>query len=383
MIGYKLYLDTRRLKNNGMAPLRLALYEDGRTRYINLKLDLPPHYWDARGQCVSQADRRGRALAAAVGRLFDICEDAVLRGIGRGLSLDEVYTDVYTALNGKPRTLFAEVMERFMAGKSGGTLSVYRQTVSRLRAFCELDRLTFEDMTVEWLRRFEAFLARTANKNARNIHLRNIRAVFNFAIDEELTAVYPFRRFKIRPQPTRKRSLSLEQLHSLMDAEVEPWQAVYRDLFVLIFMLCGINIVDLCRLKAITAEGRIEYERAKTHRLYSVRVEPEARAIIDRYAGKEWLLFPLDRYGNHHDFARRMNHALQSIGECTRSGLGGKKHITPAFSGLPSVWAGCTPGRRRTITPVRLCATSAWASWPTTPWTMTRAATRCVRCVRI
>ena len=55
--------------------------------------------------------------------------------------------------------------------------------------------------------------------NARAIHLRNIRAVFNKAIDEEVIGLelYPFRRFKIEKERTRKRAVSLAQLRVLFD----------------------------------------------------------------------------------------------------------------------------------------------------------------------
>ena len=63
---------------------------------------------------------------------------------------------------------------------------------------------------------------------------------------------------------------------------------------MLIFYLAGINAVDLFHLKEIT-NGFIEYRRAKTGRLYTIRVEPEAMEIIERYRGKNYLLNILDR----------------------------------------------------------------------------------------
>lgn len=42
-----------------------------------------------------------------------------------------------------------------------------------------------------------------------------IRAVFNYAIDEEITTLYPFRKFKIKKEETRKRSLTIEQIRVL------------------------------------------------------------------------------------------------------------------------------------------------------------------------
>lgn len=214
------------------------------------------------------------------------------------------------------------------------------------RAFCDCDALRFEDITREWLREFEAFLALTAKSaNARAIHLRNIRAVFNYAIDEELTTLYPFRRFKIKSQPTPKRSLPIEELRALFSLDVEPWERRYLDMFKLMFFLCGINIGDMCKLREIRY-GRVEYVRAKTHRPYSIKVEAEAMEIIERYRGTGQLLDVLDIYDDYHDFAHRMNHNLKYLGGVrseVRTAKDGKQRVVSVRSqrwpGLSTYWA--------------------------------------------
>lgn len=241
----------------------------------------------------------------------------------------------------KPDGNFTTCFQRFINGKeNNGTKGIYKHTLDRIRVFDpNIDKKSFEDIDLKWLTDFEAFCAQTASKNARNIHLRNIRAVFNNAIDYEITTAYPFRRFKIRPEATRKRSLTVEELRKLFDYPVEPYAEIYRDCFKLIFMLCGINTVDLHGLKAITKDGRIEYKRAKTHRLYSIKVEPEAMAIIQKYQGTTGLLCIADRWSDSRNFRHQLNKALQRIGEVERKGRGGKKIIAAEFEGLTSYCA--------------------------------------------
>lgn len=236
---------------------------------------------------------------------------------------------------------FVTCYQKFTESKTNkGTRGVYEHTLSRIRAFDpDIDKKNFESLTFQWLTDFEAFCAKTACKNARNIHLRNIRTVFNHAIDNEITTVYPFRRFKIVPEKTRKRSLTLENIRRLFDYPVEPYAEIYRDMFKLIFMLIGINTADLHGLKDITPAGRIEYRRAKTHRPYSIRVEPEALELIEKYRGKSGLLCIADRWSDSRNFRHQCNKALQRIGEVERKGLGGKKIITPEFEGLTTYWA--------------------------------------------
>lgn len=236
---------------------------------------------------------------------------------------------------------FVKHYEQFMESKTNrGTRGVYKHTLDRIRAFDKnVDNKMFEDIDLKWLTDFEAFCAKTACKNARNIHLRNIRAVFNNAIDYEITTAYPFRRFKIRPEATRKRSMAVEELRRLFDYPVEDYAEIYRDMFRLIFMLVGINSVDLHGLKSITRDGRIEYKRAKTGRLYSIKVEPEAMEIINKYRGVKGLLCIADRWSDSRNFRHQCNKALQKIGQVERKGRGGKKTITAEFEGVSTYWA--------------------------------------------
>lgn len=236
---------------------------------------------------------------------------------------------------------FVKHYEKFITLKqTEGTKGVYRHTLNKIRSFdSNIDDYSFTDITLQWLTDFETHCAQTANKNARNIHLRNIRAVFNSAIDYELTTHYPFRRFKIRPEATRKRSLSVEDLRKLFNYDVEEYAVIYRDMFKLIFMLIGINVADLYYIKRITSDGRIEYKRAKTHRLYSIKVEPEAREVIEQYRGENCLLSLADNVAKHQYFTARCNKALKKFGTVKRVGRGGKKIFEPEFEGISIYWA--------------------------------------------
>lgn len=63
-------------------------------------------------------------------------------------------------------------------------------------------------------------------------------------------------------------------LRSLFNYPCEKWQRKYIDIFKLTFFLIGINLIGLCRLTNIV-NGYIVYNRAKTHRLYNIKVEPK------------------------------------------------------------------------------------------------------------
>jgi integrase len=219
-------------------------------------------------------------------------------------------------------------------------------TLKKIRDYDHIDR-SFPDITVGWVRGFEMFyLNRGLKINSLSVHLRNIRTIYNRAIDDGVAQLndYPFRRFKIKQERTRKRALAVEQLRQLRDYPCTESQRQYRDIFMLIFYLGGINIGDLFRLTEIEA-GYIYYSRSKTHRPYQIKVEPEALEIIDRYRGKAHLLSAADRYANHTNFILRINRALQAIGAPEAEKPASKPGPAPidkkksAFPGLTTYWA--------------------------------------------
>lgn len=220
---------------------------------------------------------------------------------------------------------------------------MYKHTLNRVRAFIgedALNSLKFEDITLDWLNDFNGFMAKTSpSPNARNIHFRNLRAVFNNAIENEVTTHYPFRKFKIKAVETAKRSLSVEELRRLFYFPCEEHQKKYLDMFRLSFYLMGVNMIDLAKLTEVV-NGRLDFNRTKTGHLYSMKVEPEAMELFEKYKGENHLLFILDHWTNDEFFRWKMNKELQKIGPMHKQpGRGGKKIYEPMFPELTAYWA--------------------------------------------
>lgn len=347
MATINFYLDTRATGLDKPAPLKFSIRHRNKATYIPTDIHLLPEQWDNIRQKVVNHPRAAMYNNKLAHRKLDI-ESEILSLAEAGalpfMKMHELRKAIIDKIDPKPEIdtsrLFITRFKRFATHKSNQrTREIYEATLSRIYAYdrkCE--QLTFEDVDRAWLNSFEAFLAKTSpSVNARAIHLRNIRAVFNDAIDDEITHAYPFRKFKIKRAATPKRSLSVEELRALFAYPVEEHQYKYLDIFKLSFLLIGINIGDLCHLKSIM-NGRIEYRRAKTHRLYSVKVEPEALELIERHKGKKQLLSPLDTYNDYKQYARRLNEALQSIGE-VEIGKQGSKTIKPLHPELTTYWA--------------------------------------------
>lgn len=198
--------------------------------------------------------------------------------------------------------------------KAKRTREIYIATANKVR---EYDSGATLNITLAWLEDFTKSMQKEGlMTNSIAIHLRNIRAVMNWANKHELTSNYPFRNFSIPTEETRKRNIPVEQMRYIIGAsELTPTQIKYRDLFVLMFYLIGVNSVDL--LNAVPSQlknGRFEYRRSKTGKLYSVKVEPEAKEIIDRYRGNRYLLCFCEK-SQYQYVMRRANKALKQLGD--------------------------------------------------------------------
>ena len=348
MANVSFYLDKRSIREDGTAPLKLTIRFNNKSVMVATNIRLTPQQWHSSLSRVVNHPRK-KQINSYLDTMRLNAEQAIMDMVSRGeaLSPNAVRSRVIARKTGNDDT-FVGVFKRIATDSRNKTRTheIYLATLRKLCLYAEhlgidAEEWRFEDITRAWLADFDTWLMDSSpSRNARNIHLRNIRHVCNVALSERITTFYDFRGYSIKAVPTVKRSLSVEKLRQLFSLEVEDHQRKYVDYFKLIFCLIGINTIDLCHLrKSDVSEGRIEYKRSKTGRDYSIRIEPEAQELIDKYAGVgEWLLDALDRYTDFKDFAHRLNENLQSIGAVT-IGKHGKKTRTPLFPSLTTYWA--------------------------------------------
>lgn len=317
MITTKFYLDTRSTAAGCAAPLKISVTVNRTVAYIPTGIRLLPSDWNRAGN---------RAKSAAIQQTADlirmnvvnICLKLSQEGKIDGLNAREVRDRILEEMSPADHRP-ARLLETFRTYASQPKLKprtreIYLATVSRILAFdAKAERLTFADIDVGWMDRFDTFLAKTSpKKNARNIHHRNIRAVFNYARKRGLTQNYPFLIYEIRNEATAKKALSAEKLRTLFYAELPEWQRKYVDFFFASFFLIGMNTEDLLHATDIV-DDRLEYRRAKTARPYSIKMEPECKAIFRRLAGKNYLLNPLDTYAKTCHWTSKVDNVLKDI----------------------------------------------------------------------
>lgn len=342
MATVNFYLDKRRSKKDGTFPVKLNIRHNGQI-VISTEFTSAPESWE--GTEYNKRESNYKTKNVAIRSLINKVENYLLSLGGSGKlksTSDKALKDQIERLlknNSNSERNFVSYVDEFIATKSKrNTIESYVGTRNKLIGF-DPD-CAFDTITKKWLESFEKWMGETGMKvNTRSIHLRNIRAVFNYAIDNEETELYPFRKFSIKKEETRKRSLTPDQLALLRDFDGDEYQKEYQDIFMLMFYLIGINGIDLFSLKSAQG-GRIEYKREKTGRLYSIKIEPEAEEIIKKYRGVEYFLGMIEKTkGNYRNYMVAMSRGLQKLGNFERKGLGGKKVGEPFFPDITSYWA--------------------------------------------
>lgn len=309
-------LDTRHAKAGDKYPLKFSISAGRGVRiYWPLGIDIAEKQWN--GHEVVRHENRLLYNQLIGYKKLEI-ERILLDCDGREFTPASLKKTIARALSGRGKAASYPVRDAFGQKmkllRTSSNRAFYQRALDAIASFTNLDDLMVGDIDYGWLCEFEAHLRKRNKTNSVSIILRTLRAVFNHLIRaEEIEAdCYPFRRYSIRQEETRKRALTLDQLRVIRDHGSRA-----TDIFMLMFYLIGINAADLLPLRDITADGRIEYRRAKTGRLYSIKVEPEARAIIDKYRGERWLLSIFDRRKNpdadHHTFMYKMNKQLKEV----------------------------------------------------------------------
>lgn len=326
MATLSIVLDKRRGTLKGTYPIKLKLSHKSVSTTISTGINIRAEHWNGQiNKAVLPKCPNSRAINQSIETLFfkfsnklrELENDSKLEG----KSISQIKDMLVAKPPKQPSNIFSEYFRRY--AESRRTESSVEACIYTLNAIEEFDKskITFDSINVIWLKAFDAHLEKKgASINTRAIHFRNLRAVFNSAINDDLIGLesYPFRKFKIASSRKDKEALTEEQLQRLIAYDTPyPFRRTARDLFLLSFFMCGMNLVDLYNLDRLH-DGRAHFVRQKTSgknaNPVSILVQPEAAEIISRYAGKDHVLRFIEARETYKTFNNRIQKAMRTIG---------------------------------------------------------------------
>ncbi|WP_167606495.1 phage integrase SAM-like domain-containing protein [Maribellus sediminis] len=215
---------------------------------------------------------------------------------------------------------FFVFIEEFIATVSNtGTKEQYFALLESLKSYTG-PKLSVSKINLNFLLGYELFLKNRGVKNGVINYMRTFRALFNKCRDkyneEEIGRIlipnYPFRKYNFpkRVAKSKEHVLTLEELKLLIGYVPEnDGEKFARHMFLLMFYLVGIESKDLFYAGKPNM-GRLLFDRFKTGRSFSIRVENEALAIIKQYEGHNYLLNVCERFKYNKSFYRYINNYL-------------------------------------------------------------------------
>lgn len=311
---YKKYAD-------GTHPIMIRITANRKARYISTGYSVKKENWDDENNCLlvtkvkNDPTKKVLSNAKAINSDIEIKLNDVIRvkqqvsltdGTQSSKYIKDKATNKYNASSDffiYGNKIVLDLASRNKINTSKNYLSVLR----RIEGFVKAKTLLFEEITVDFLNRFQTHLIKEGIKNnTSNFHLKTIRSIIYKAMSETQPLISqdknPFLRFKMKTVATEKETLSLLEIEKIRKLKLKSPQDQKvinaRNYYLFSFNNAGIRISDLMLLKNNNIiDGRLHYEMGKTGHFKSIKLNAESKTIIKYYkkrnAKPEDFLFPI------------------------------------------------------------------------------------------
>lgn len=296
---------------NGEHPLMLRITKDRKRTMKSLGVSVHPSNWDFdRNEPKPKCPDR-KYIQQIILKVKSEYQTKLLEKAAR----DEDYTAETLVKEQTREQIQSETVESFylrtveQLKREGavGNAYAYLNSYNVLKSFNRDKPLhfTFSRIDADYLEKFEEWMRARGNKDtSMSFQMRTLRAVFNRAIKLKAVAreKNPFTDYKISRFNTRtpKRALSKTDVMKIVDADCSAESDSCRlaqSVFTFSYLCGGISFVDVANLTSDNiVDGRLSYNRQKTHGAIHVPLSERAMRIVDSYAEaceRSGYLFPI------------------------------------------------------------------------------------------
>ena len=318
MANIRIKLDLRKQKVDGTYPVIITFVVNRVTLRIATGLSSAVDEWDEAAGMFRGNSPTIRSNNARLRHYLSTAEVLLLNLSVSGdlakMTSREVQERVLRELNIRQvrgcGALLDDYLERTKAGLSERTQELIYYTQKRLLELVGRKRVA--DIDTRWCEMYrdkligEHYAAHTVRSD-----LARIGRAITLAVEDGHISRNPMRTVKKPRAQVRKKALSVEQIRQLRDLKTNyRASAQARDVFMLQLYLIGINLKDLYTATSLT-DGRLDYVRHKTKKIYSIKIEPEAMKLIDKLRGESSLIGL--SYKSYRSTLASVDHALSHL----------------------------------------------------------------------
>ena len=205
------------------------------------------------------------------------------------------------------------------------TPETYLCTLKSFMKFREDKDVLLEEIDSDLMMMYEAYLRnRGLTKNSSSFYMRILRAVYNRAVEKDLTTNRnPFKHVYTGIDKTIKRAISLKVIKQIknLDLSLQPSLDFAKDMFLFSFYTRGMSFIDMAYLKKKDlSNGILSYRRRKTGQQLFIRWEKCMQEIVEKYDADYYssyllpiLKYPYDNRNQYKNVLYRTNKSLKEI----------------------------------------------------------------------
>lgn len=312
-----------RVLKNGTHKLRIAVRHKSKTAYIVTRIILDEPGQLRNGKIVRHPE--ACLLNKKLRKMMDIYEERLEKIRNTDLYTCEQLRDIIKSGPDGEEVTFKGISAEYVSSlMSEGRVSYAKLMERSSRYFCEYCRgdIAMEDITPVLVKSFaESIKSPGRSKTYISTILSHIKALVNKAISNQMVSysIHPFLGVKIPQSPVRNVTLSLESFTRIMNSQPSTKKKkMARDLFMISFMLGGMNLIDIMNVDF--REKEVRYVRTKS----AGRTQQENVISFDMPEGIEryadgWMQpnGKLD-FGykfTYHNFSQYVSYAITDLAE--------------------------------------------------------------------
>ncbi len=204
------------------------------------------------------------------------------------------------------------------------TSETYASTLRSFKRFREDKDVPLDDLNSDMIMAYEAYLQNSGvNQNSSSFYMRNLRAVYNRAVEKELALQrFPFKHVYTGVDKTIKRAVPLKAVKKIkeMDFSTNPAFDFARDMFLFSFYTRGMSFIDMAYLrKKDLQNGILTYRRRKTGQQLSIKWEKCMQDIVEKYdTSHSNYLLPIIKPHRDADERKQYIYAAHNINRCLK-----------------------------------------------------------------
>ena len=285
-----------KLNKKGEAPIHFRIIKDRKISYIASGIMLPAEHWDDENHRIKSKHTNSKRLNSFLSNKFAELQDQVYEHetVSKSLTSRMLRDKIYGK---KPTDFFSfaeEANEAYLRDGKVGTYDKNKAIIAKLKKYMNDRTLAFQDITVDFLNRYENYLKTTLNNSTNTVHkdFKFIRKLFNDAIRNDLIELSgnPFTKYVMKTTKTQRTYLTEEELKAIEEVQVTPGtkMELHKDMFVFAAYVGGLRVSDMLQIQWKHFDGtNINFTIKKTGNQLSIKVPNKGLALIEKYKPKK------------------------------------------------------------------------------------------------